>query len=275
MPEEADDEQQRHHADDQLEDPLAELGDLPQQGRLGFVHRGDHAVDLAKLGGSAGLDHHALGVAGADTGAGEGQVAAVGQLCLVVQRFGVLGNGERLTGEHRLLDLQLVHFEQAHIGGNLVARTQHHDIARHQFAGIDLQLLTAAHDAGRTAEHAAQGSQGFLGLVLLKEADRGIDQRHDDDHQGIGPVPHQCRGQRGRQQNIDEHIVEVPGKAQPDRLDSLGRQGIGTQAQQAGPGLLRGQARRAGVQVDHGLLCAFAVPRLCSATGGAARLRLQ
>jgi hypothetical protein len=89
-------------------------------------------VDEPELRVTAGGHDDPSGGAGHDEGAREGHVGPVGQLSVLVQRHGLLGDGNRLAGESGLVDREVADPKQAHVGRDLVAGLQRHDIAGHE-----------------------------------------------------------------------------------------------------------------------------------------------
>ena len=96
-----------------------------------------------------------------------------------MQRCRIFTNRLRLAGQLRLVNARICCFEDAQIGGNLLAFRQRHDIARHQLCCIELDRLA-------TAEHV-----DFLPIVLRQTPEHAIrrkalhienDRRHCDDY---------------------------------------------------------------------------------------------
>ena len=114
-----------------------------------------HLVDVAEFGILAGCGHHANAAAGADGRAGEEHIGTVAQRQFAFQRVGGFIHHRRLAGQNGFFNPQIMALNQAHIGRHAVARAQNYNIARHQVAGRDGFVFTAALHARVAGEHIA------------------------------------------------------------------------------------------------------------------------
>ena len=88
---------------------LAERGDLARQRRLEAHRLGDQPRDAAGFGLVAGGPNDALALPNGRQRASKSKVAPVSQNRLQRERVAVFVDGDRLTGERRLVDLQAAH----------------------------------------------------------------------------------------------------------------------------------------------------------------------
>ena len=66
-------------------------------------------------------------------------------------------------------------------------------------------------------EHAAHRGQRVLRAPLLPEADGGVEHDDGEDHRRVRPVSKQRRHRAGRDQHVDQHIVELTDDALKER----------------------------------------------------------
>ncbi len=65
-------------------------------------------------------------------------------------RFLALGDGGRLAGQRRLVDLETNALDDANVGGYLISDLEDDDVAGYEIDSLYLRLLFVAHDgAGR------------------------------------------------------------------------------------------------------------------------------
>ena len=127
----------------------------------------------------------------------------------------------RLAGERGLFDLQIDGLDQSDIGGDLVAGAQEDDIAGHEVARRDFNLLPIAQHRRGGRGHLAQRLDGTLGAVLLHEAQQHRKQHNDGDGDGFDPVPKKGGECRRHKENDDQHILELLQQDRP-RRDAMG-----------------------------------------------------
>ncbi len=128
------------------------------------------------------------------------------------------------------------------IGRHLVARLQEHDVAGNKVRAVHRHPLTIAQNGGAGCQHPPDRGHRRLGLVFLDEADHRIGKHHGEDHPGIHPVlqgpRHHCR----TDQDVDQHVVELPQKAHHRPPRPHFRQAVRPMLDQSPHGLGRGQA---------------------------------
>ncbi len=234
---------------------LAEPGHLAQQRRAHALHRAEQRADAADLGGRARPHHHPHTLAVAHQRAREGHGGAIAERRIGGDRRDRLVDAERLTGERRLLDAQAAHVEQAKVGRDTVAGSKEHDVTRHQRVGGDLLPPPITQHMGVRREHVADGVEGTLGLALLQEADDRIDHRHPENDRGVDQMAQQGGHHPGRQQDVDEHIVELQQEAHQRTAPRRRRQRVGATKVQPAHGLVRVEAGvgRSAQGEQHGL----------------------
>jgi len=174
--------------------------------------------------------------------------------------IGGLLHGQRFAGQRRFLDPQVAYLQQAQIGRHLVARGQQHDIAGHQFAGIDLHPLAVAQDRGAGRQQLANAVERRRRLAFLDETDHRVDQHGGEDHRGIDPVAEQGGDHRGERHDVEQDVVKLPQEAyqRPARLDA--GQLVGAVALQSPGGFVAGEPFRLAIEMCKALFGAKGVP---------------
>lgn len=199
------------HAEDGEGEGTSEGRELAgQRGVEGVLAgRGDEAADPPDLrpGPCPGDDTDAL--APRDDGAGEEHRGAVPDAGVRLGGGGVLGRGDSLPGEGGLLDAQHRGGEQPQVGRHPVARSHRHHVAGDEEGGIEVRPLPVPTHARPCLHHRADRVERVQGLALLDEADDRVDQCDGEDHRGVHPVAHDGLEHGGREQDVDEDVVEV------------------------------------------------------------------
>jgi hypothetical protein len=188
--------------------------------QIGVHTRGiDHADHLALLGDRAGIHHLA-------------HLAA---------------DRQRLAGQRRLIDAEIVAIEQLDVRGQDVAQAHAHDVARHQLRGVDLQPLPVAFDPAFERELFLEGIERAARLVFLPETDCGVEQQQQDDDDEVRPMPHQRGQQRGHLDHPRNRPPEIAQQPHHQAEVLLG-QAVGADLRQALRCLACTQALGAGLQ---------------------------
>ncbi len=170
----------------------------------------DHRRDVAELGAHAGFDNHRRASPVGDRRAHEDHVDLVShgsiELC---QRTGRFLDGHRLTGECRLLDLEVDRFHQATIRRDPGAHFEQDDVAGNQVGGRDLANVAVAADAHGRHCQLLEGGHRPLRPVLLDEPQRGV--QHDDgqDHDGVLKVAQESRDDGGDNEDDDHDAGQL------------------------------------------------------------------
>ena len=89
---------------------------------------------------------------------------------------GLALDGQRLTGQRRLIHFHRVAFQQAGVGGHDVAETKANEVSGHQFPRRDGTPFPIAPDAGPNRQLGLERGDSVTGLVFLPETDRRIGQ---------------------------------------------------------------------------------------------------
>ena len=76
-------------------------------------------------------------------------------------RLGGLLHRDRLTGQDRLLTLQVRRLEQAQVGGHYLTELQVHDVAGHQVGHVDLARMPVAEHHGAVMDLACRAAPAF------------------------------------------------------------------------------------------------------------------
>ncbi|MPN18052.1 hypothetical protein SDC9_165410 [bioreactor metagenome] len=111
--------------------------------------------------------------------------------------------------------MQFVLVQEAQVGGNPVAGCQYDDVARYEFAGIQLSAMSAAADGDRRRHAAGQRGECALGLGFLPVADQGIDQDDPEDDAGVDRFAKGGGDHTGGEQDQHQRLSELGGKALP------------------------------------------------------------
>ena len=114
--------------------------------------------------------------------------------------LGVLLGGHGFAGQGRLIDEQVLGFEQTQIGGDHISGGKPHHVARHEAIHRNLgerviRLIRAAPNARGGVNHGAQLGCGLIRPVFLDEGGRDRQYHHGGDHDGGADV---ARGNRRR-----------------------------------------------------------------------------
>ena len=254
------DEDEHADAQHQLAERLAQLGQLPLEGRLLLLRLGQYMGDLAHLRVHTGGGDDRLTTA-IDHGA-----AHVAHIFPVTQRHVAageqlhrLGDGDAFAGEGGLLDLQGGTLQQPPVSGDGIAGLQHHHVAGYQLAALHYELVSAAQHLALGGGHSLEGFDGGLGLTLLHHAQNGVEQHHrqNDEHlgealvaQSVGDGGHRRRCDQDQQHGVlqlGQKALEYGGLL---RLLQL----VGAVLGQTRLRLLRRQPLRGGVQLVQHLL---------------------
>ena len=195
----ADQDGRQHNRDDDQEVADAHHRLLEVRDGAGALHQlGGASEEGVAAGRGSDRDHLAL----LDDGAGVGRIA------------GLLADRQRLAGERRLIDAEVVALQQLAVRRHDVADVEAHDVAGNE--GLRLHFLpgAVAQRARLHRQRTLQRIEGVRSLVLLPEAENGVEhqQRRDDDE--IAPVPHDQRHQRRR--------LDHPGDRSPEKAEEDG-----------------------------------------------------
>jgi hypothetical protein len=200
---------------DQADPPLETVGQQ-LQGRLSrrFL---DQGVDFPQRRSCRGRDDEAFPAAISDECAAEGNVRLVGIADVDCEGFDVFGRGERLAGQHRLIQLETVGFDEPKIGGDPLTALQQHEIPWNDITPRDDQFpVVTQYSAGRCGHRFECLDIGFR-LALLNEAQRRVDREDQEDGPGVDPVPLHERDQCRDQQDGDQRASKLAQKHAPPR----------------------------------------------------------
>ena len=212
-----------------------------QRGRF-ILGRAQQAGDVPQLCVHSGRGHDRLGLARRDNCPQEQQGGAVAQRGGFGQRAPRLfRNGSRLSGERRLLHLQTIGGQQAGVGGDMISRLDHDDVARDQFRGGQHFALASTEHFCHGGRESGEGGQGLFRPLFLPVPDQGVQDHNRQDRPGVGQVPKKCRKNRRRDQNEHHHFAELAEKLPPPGDGRGLSQAIGAMHCPAGQGLFGGQ----------------------------------
>ena len=203
--------------------------------------------DLADLGARAGGSH--LGDAAAPydqrPGVDEGRVVAAGgrgRASAGAALAAALAHGDRLAGEERLVDREVVRVEDLGVGGHAVALDEDHHVAARHLAPGDPPLLAAADHQRPGAREVLQRAEGVLGLALLVEGDADHHHHEGEERERLAGVAEQ-QVERARAEQEQEHRLLHHVERRPPQAPRLvGGQLVGALVAQAARGLVLGEA---------------------------------
>ena len=174
---------------------------------------------------------------------------------------GVLVDGQRLAGQHRLVALQAGDLEQPEVGRDDVAEPQLDQVAGHQGGDVHRGRPPVADDHRLVVDLGVQRLGGLLGPVLVDEAepDRQADDHADDD--GVAALADEVGRDRGGQQQPEQRGPQLmpehrqqPGAVRGHRIRAvllesprdlvLGQPGLGSHTK---PAQYVGHGRRGGL----------------------------
>ena len=206
--------QRSSQADCEPGDQPAELIDLAQQRRGLGLHLPDQRGDAADFGIRPGGDRDTRRLARGDQRAGIQHTDPVAQWRIQPHNRLALDGRQRFPGQDGFIRQHVAGPDQPQVGRGFVARLNHDNIADHNLARINLVALAAPQHRRMRRDHVTDCGQRLFCLALLQKADDRVDHNHRDNHARIDEVAQKpCRRCR-RQQEIDQHIVELCQKAQ-------------------------------------------------------------
>ncbi len=118
-------------------------------------------------------------------------------------------------------DAQILHVDQAQVGGNSVPRFEDHDVAGNQFVSGNQPGFSAAYCASLGREHVADRIERFLRPALLDEAEQGVENDHRHNDRGVEPQPQHQLCKSCGQQHVNQNVVEL--QQEPDERSPFGR----------------------------------------------------
>ncbi len=248
LPEGAEDESGAGQQQDRQGQPATEAGDLSQQRSGQGADFAQQRTDPAQFGIPGGGDHHSARLAAGHQGAGIGHATAVAEQRVDGHRDAALLHRHRLAGQGRLVDMEVLRFEQPQVGRHPVAGGQQHHVARYQAFGVQRLALAVAQDQGMQRKHVADGVQRVGRLALLDETDQRVDHHRQEDYRTVHPEAEQRGDQRGEQHHVQQDVVELPQQAQQRPLAFRRGQPVVAVRRQAAGGLVRVQAGGGAVQ---------------------------
>ena len=130
-----------------------------------------------------------------------------------------LADRQALAGQRRLGDLQRRRGEHAPVGGHDVAGLDLDDVAGHELLGRQLRERAVAAHARLDDHHLRQRRHGRRRLALLVEAEHGVEQRQQQDHDpGARLLDRVDRDHAGDQQHDLHRVLVLAQERVPARL---------------------------------------------------------
>ena len=124
-------------------------------------------------------------------------------------------DGDRLTGERRLVDLQVAHGCQTQVCRHAVTRFDQHDVAGDESLRRNSSALSVPAHGDLGQNQLREGLDGVLRLALLDIADDRVGEDDPEDYRGINPLAEPGCYSGGRQQDVNEGRVELEQEALP------------------------------------------------------------
>ena len=150
--------------------------------------------------------------------------------------------------------------QEPEVSGNAVAGFDQNDIAGRQAFRRNREPPSVAHDRGLARQHGANRLERLFRPAFLDEADRRVDEDDGEDDHGVESVAQQHGDQRGRQEDIDEQVVELGEHARPQGAWLARRQSVWPVRLEPLRGLGRGQPLGRGLAALERGLDRFRVP---------------
>jgi hypothetical protein len=136
---------------------------------------------VADLGGHPGRRDNELARAAGDVGVHVNHFGPVAERRAGARHgLGALGDGQALSGQRGLVDLQRGRLQQPPVRGHDIARLDRDDVAGNQLPGGDLRQLAVPPHPALDDHHLLQGGDGRSGLPLLMQALDRVEQRQQD-----------------------------------------------------------------------------------------------
>ena len=99
--------------------------------------------------------------------------------------------------------------EQAQVRRHPITGFDEHDVAGYDIRGSYRRSMTVADDARLRVDHAANGFQRVFSTPLLEVTDGRVDDNNSENHRRVRPVAKQRRHRAGRDQHVDQDVVEL------------------------------------------------------------------
>ena len=133
--------------------------------------------DLPELGVRPRRDDDTPSASGVHDGSHQRATGEIRQRRTCWHLVGVLGGGQGLPGQHRLVALQAADPQQAEIGRDHISQAEFNDIARDERGDVDLPGKAVTDGDDLVVDLGVQGVGGFLRTELVDET-----QAHRQDH---------------------------------------------------------------------------------------------
>ncbi len=239
-------DRQRDACDD--EDLVGERVQLLRQRRLLDPGGLEHVADVADLGGHARGRHEDGSGATGDLGVHERHVHAVPESSIRGDRIDLLGRGDALARERRLVDLQGRGGEDAGVGRDQVAGLDAHDVTRDEVRHRDLDEVAVAPHLGLDDHHLLEGRGTRLRLAFLAHRQPGVEQREPQQEDARVELAGQEQADDARRKEHDLHRVGVlAAERLPERRLLRHVEGVAAVLRAPSAGLGR---RQAGGRID-------------------------
>ena len=217
----------------EVDEELAELLELPLQGRRFFLDVLDETGDPSELGLHARFDDEGPGFTRDDDRARVEDIGALGQGDILLFEDDVgLVDGRRLAGQAGLLDGKVggVPADPA-VGRDVVPGFDLDEVARDELPGGNDPGGAVPDDFGRRGRQLFKSGQAFFGPVFLGETEDGVEDDDGQDGQGVHPLLEEARDEGGADEDPDDQPLELveedgQGTAAFFLLKLVGTQGL-------------------------------------------------
>ena len=243
------DERQPGQHGDQRDQPR-DAADLPLERALLAGYPLGERSDPADLRVHPGREHDGARLPLGAGRAAEHNVTRKQQRHVWVRQIRGTEHRHRFAGQHRRVDFDPA-AQQPRVGGDPLALLDHQHIAGHQRPRLDHLVLTVAHHLGLSREELRERLDRSLGLHLLDEGERRVDQDHDDDRHRHRHDPRDPSKHRGRNQQQSERVSELPRQLARPATASPALELIGPELDQTPLRLARGEPVDAAPEMAH------------------------
>ena len=120
-----------------------------------------------------------------------------------------LGDGQGLSRERGLVDLEARLLDHPPVGMHAVPLREEHDVAGDEVGRLDLMVPAVPDDAGERDGLLAKPVEGRGGLPFRDEADGGVEEDHDEDGPGLDAFPERQGDAAGGDEQHHHQALEL------------------------------------------------------------------
>ena len=168
--------------------------------------------DGADFGFAPDRDDDSFAAPGARRRSGEKHIVALDQRRGGGDDARPLGDRSRFAAQRRFVRAQFARRQQAQIGGRFFAAFDPRQIARRDGLAIDDRPRAVALDRRLQSDERFERGCAFFCPALLRRADNGVHQQHDENKPGVDRLADGERNRARREQQINERAFELAQK---------------------------------------------------------------